>query len=122
MGLPDHTPKTANAWIAPCHLLNIITRAVPDHLRGYRGRFLSEVIPGVFVGRTSKVVAKRLWDRSATAVSGGAMALLLANPQMEQGFELRTAGENPPVITDPDGLQLPTKTITEYPQTDTRSL
>lgn len=84
----------------------IVTRAVPDHLRGYLGRFLSEVVPGVFVGRTTRVVAERLWDRATTALGAGNMAFIVTDNSMEQGYSFRTAGPNPPSVVDLDGFQL----------------
>lgn len=84
----------------------IITRAVPDHLRGYLGRFLTELIPGVFVGRTTPSVAERLWDRTTTDLGSGSMALVLTDASMEQGFSFRTAGTDPPTVVDLDGFQL----------------
>lgn len=84
----------------------VITRAVPDHLRGYVGRFLTEVVPGVFVGRTSRTVADRIWERITLAVADGATALVMTDPTREQGYEIRTAGAEPPSIQELDGLQL----------------
>ncbi|RNL59205.1 type I-E CRISPR-associated endoribonuclease Cas2e [Arthrobacter oryzae] len=84
----------------------VITRAVPDHLRGYIGRFLTEIVPGVFVGRTSSTVADRIWERTATAVADGATAIVITDPSTEQGYRFRTAGTNPPQVTELDGLQL----------------
>ncbi len=91
----------------------IITRAVPDHLRGYLGRFLSEVVPGVFVGKTSRVVAERMWERTNEALSTGNMAMVLTDHTMEQGYSFRTAGPNPPAVVDLDGLQLIAANYTE---------
>ena len=83
-----------------------ITRAVPEHLRGYIGRFLTEVVPGVFVGRTSRTVAERIWERITVAIADGASALVLTDPTREQGYEIRTTGAEPPDILEMDGLQL----------------
>ncbi|MBE4719515.1 type I-E CRISPR-associated endoribonuclease Cas2e [Pseudarthrobacter sp. AB1] len=84
----------------------VVTRAVPDHLRGYIGRFLTEVVPGVFVGRTSRAVADRIWERTSLAVEDGASAIVLTDASREQGYEIRTAGSEPPNILDVDGLHL----------------
>lgn len=84
----------------------IVTRAIPEHLRGYLGRFLSEVVPGVFVGKTSRVVAERLWGRVTDALLVGSMAMILTDPKMEQGYSFRTAGATAPTVVDLDGLQL----------------
>lgn len=84
----------------------IITRSVPDHLRGYLGRFLSEVVPGVFAGRTSSVVADRLWHRTTEDLSVGSMAMVMTDSTVEQGYLFRTAGENAPRVTELDGLHL----------------
>lgn len=84
----------------------IITKAVPDHLRGYLGRFLSEVVPGVFAGRTTPSVADRLWTRTTHGLDNGAMAMIVTDPNQEQGYSFRTAGTDPPEVIDLDGLQL----------------
>lgn len=84
----------------------IITKAVPDHLRGYLGRFLAEVVPGVFAGKTTRVVADRLWARTTAGLNTGAMAMIVTDPDREQGYSFRTAGTDPPAVVDLDGLQL----------------
>lgn len=84
----------------------IITRAVPDHLRGYLGRFLSEIVPGVFAGRTTPNISDRLWERTTKDLPNGAMAMVVTDATLEQGFFIRVAGADAPEAIDLDGLQL----------------
>lgn len=84
----------------------IVARAVPDHLRGYLGRFLSEVVPGVFVGRTTSSVSDRLWERTTKELATGAMTMVITDSIREQGYSIRVAGTDPPEAIDLDGLQL----------------
>ncbi|QIK63601.1 type I-E CRISPR-associated endoribonuclease Cas2 [Leucobacter viscericola] len=84
----------------------LVAKAVPEHLRGYFGRFLTEVVPGVFAGRTSRVVAERLWKRASEVLVTGNMALVVTDNTLEQGYSFLTAGPNPPAVVDLDGLQL----------------
>ncbi|WP_369598861.1 type I-E CRISPR-associated endoribonuclease Cas2e [Arthrobacter sp.] len=92
----------------------IIARAVPDHLRGYLGRFLSEVVPGVFVGRTSPTVAERMWERTSKDLKTGSMAMVITDQNMEQGYSFRTAGTDPPEVINLDGLQLIATRYTQH--------
>ncbi len=83
----------------------IVTENAPPALRGELTRWLLEVKPGVFVGRTSASVREKLWEkvRNDTAASG---ALLLYSSDTEQGFRIELHGDPKRTVVDLDGIQL----------------
>lgn len=83
----------------------LATTAVPDHLRGALTRWLLEVTPALYVGTVSARVRDELWA-SATACVGNGTAVLAYPSDNEQGFELRTAGQQRRNPLDFDGLTL----------------
>ncbi|MEU0617833.1 type I-E CRISPR-associated endoribonuclease Cas2e [Streptomyces albogriseolus] len=83
----------------------LATTAVPDHLRGALTRWLLEVTPELYVGTVSARVRDELWA-SATACVGNGTAVLAYPSDNEQGFELRTAGQQRRSPLDFDGLTL----------------
>ncbi len=50
--------------------------AIPEHLRGYLERFLSEVRTGLFVGRASAKVAEQLFEVASTYAGDGDVVLV----------------------------------------------
>jgi CRISPR-associated protein (Cas_Cas2CT1978) len=62
-------------------------------------------VPGVFVGRTTPAVADRLWARTSGGLDSGAMAMIVTDPNREQGYAFRMAGIDPPKVADLDGLR-----------------
>lgn len=90
-------------------LIVMCTTNIPEHLRGYVGRFLSEARPGVYVGTTSRRVAADLWDRVTSALKDGDALMITPSTQHEQGYQLHVAGQNSPRIVSLDGLQLISK-------------
>jgi CRISPR-associated protein Cas2 len=83
----------------------LATTAVPDHLRGALTRWLLEVTPELYVGTVSARVRDELWT-SVTACVGNGTAVLAYPSDNEQGFELRTAGQQRRTPHDFDGLTL----------------
>ncbi|MFI1377254.1 type I-E CRISPR-associated endoribonuclease Cas2e [Streptomyces longwoodensis] len=83
----------------------VATTAVPGHLRGALTRWLLEVTPELYVGTVSARVREELWT-SVTACVGNGTAVLVYPGDNEQGFELRTAGEQRRSPLDFDGLTL----------------
>lgn len=83
--------------------------AVPDHLRGYISRFLPEVSVGIFVGNVSARVRDNLWDRcTQAAATVGSATLIASERKNEQGFTVRTCGQQSREIVDMDGMLLAT--------------
>lgn len=84
----------------------IVAQAIPSHVRGYLGRFLVEVAPGIFTGRLSPVVADRLWARISTDLECGSMTIVTTSRSTEQGYRFRSCGPSDYQIVDLDGLSL----------------
>lgn len=80
--------------------------AVPEHLRGYLSRFLSEVAVGLYVGNVSKKVRENLWERCTLAAKEGSFTMITSDRQAEQGFTVRSIGEQSRPILDFDGVLL----------------
>ncbi|MFD7450573.1 type I-E CRISPR-associated endoribonuclease Cas2e [Kitasatospora sp. NPDC059827] len=79
--------------------------AVPDHVRGALTRWLIEVTPHLYVGTISAKVREELWQAVSGCIGAG-VAVLVHPAANEQGFELRTAGEQRRKPIDFDGLTL----------------
>lgn len=80
--------------------------AVPEHLRGYISRFLSEVAVGLYVGNVSKRVRENLWERCALAAQEGSFTMITSDRSTEQGFTVKTIGPQSRPTIDLDGLLL----------------
>ncbi|MFJ4592112.1 MULTISPECIES: type I-E CRISPR-associated endoribonuclease Cas2e [unclassified Kitasatospora] len=79
--------------------------AVPDHVRGALTRWLLEVTPQLYVGTISAKVREELWQAVSGCIGTG-VAVLVHPAANEQGFELRTAGEQRRKPVDFDGMTL----------------
>ncbi|ARF83204.1 type I-E CRISPR-associated endoribonuclease Cas2e [Kitasatospora aureofaciens] len=79
--------------------------AVPDHVRGALTRWLLEVTPQLYVGTISAKVRDELWHAVSECIGSG-VAVLVHPASNEQGFVLRTAGEQRRKPVDFDGLTL----------------
>lgn len=84
----------------------IVTSAVPEHVRGYLGRFMIEPRPGVFVGNISPKVASGIWRRCVDAVGTGNAIMVTSDPSRETGFSMQAAGLTDRRICDEDGFEL----------------
>lgn len=80
--------------------------AIPDHLRGYLSRFLSEVTTGLYVGVVSARVRDNLWERAVSAAGSGSLTLVYNDAAREQGFALRSTGTGSRPVLDLDGMLL----------------
>ena len=84
----------------------VVTSAVPEHVRGYVGRFMLEPRPGVFVGNVSPRVASGIWRRCVEAAALGSVVMVTSDPSREAGYSVRTTGLTDRRICDEDGLEL----------------
>ncbi|MDK6907083.1 type I-E CRISPR-associated endoribonuclease Cas2e [Actinotignum timonense] len=78
--------------------------AIPDHLRGYLSRFLSEVTTGLYVGVVSARVRDNLWQSAVSAAGSGSLTLIYNDAAREQGFALRSTGTGSRPVLDLDGM------------------
>jgi CRISPR-associated protein Cas2 len=81
--------------------------AVPDHLRGYLSRFLQEVRTGLYVGVATPPVIDQMWDRTCETAQTGTATLVLSDPTLETGFDIRLHRVTTHRIADIDGIRLP---------------
>ncbi len=79
---------------------------VPPRLRGGLTRWLTEIGPGVFVGRVSSLVRDQLWELIITEAAATGRAVLVNRAANEQGYEIRMHGDSKRRVVDVDGLQL----------------
>ncbi|MDJ1130579.1 type I-E CRISPR-associated endoribonuclease Cas2e [Streptomyces iconiensis] len=83
----------------------LATTAVPDHVRGALTRWMTEPMPGLYVGTLSARVRDELWSVVHASIGTGA-AVLIHPEANEQGFALHTAGERRRIPIDFDGITL----------------
>lgn len=83
----------------------VVLIAAPEGLRGHLTRWMVEVNAGVFVGNPSKRVRDGLWDVLAERIRDG-QAVMVEPASNEQGWSVRTAGEDRWYPVDYDGLIL----------------
>lgn len=82
----------------------LVLTACPAGLRGHLTRWLLEVSPGVFVGRTSARVRDVLWDQVEELCKDG-RAILVYSARNEQGLAFRVHHHDWEVV-DHEGLEL----------------
>ena len=83
----------------------LVLTAVKPGLRGELSKWMIEPRAGVFVGHVSSRIRDRLWEKIIGAMDDGA-ALMVYSARTEQGFALRSYGDNRRVPVDYDGLTL----------------
>ena len=84
----------------------VVTSAVPEHTRGYLGRFMLEPRPGVFVGNVSPRVAAGIWRMCVEAAGTGSVVMVTSDPSRETGYSVQATGLTDRRICDEDGLEL----------------
>ncbi|MFI0218822.1 type I-E CRISPR-associated endoribonuclease Cas2e [Streptomyces lydicus] len=83
----------------------VVLVAAPPGLRGHLTRWFIEVAPGVFVGSPNARIRDGLWKVLGDRISDG-QAVMIEPARTEQGWVVRTAGQNRWIPTDFDGLTL----------------
>lgn len=79
---------------------------VPPRLRGGLTRWLTEIGPGIYVGRVSALVRDQLWDQIIEESAETGRAVMVNRTNNEQGYEIRMHGDSNRRLVDIDGLQL----------------
>lgn len=85
-------------------MLVLTVTAVPTGLRGDLTKWLTEVSPGVFVGRPSARIRDLLWERTVELCRDG-KAILVYAVDNEQGLEFRVHRHDWQPV-DMDGVSL----------------
>ena len=83
----------------------IVLIAAAEGLRGHLTRWMIEVAAGVFVGNPSARVRDRVWAVLIDRIAAG-QAIMVEPASNEQGWTVRTAGQDRWYPVDYDGLIL----------------
>lgn len=83
----------------------MILERVTAGLRGEMTRWMIEPKTGVFTGNMSAMVRDKLWERAQKSAGDGA-GIMIYSSNNEQGFTIRTFGDNSREIIDMEGLWL----------------
>lgn len=83
----------------------MILERVPPGLRGELSRWMLEPRAGTFVGSVSAMVRDKLWEKAQKSAAGGA-GILLHSGNTEQGFKVKTFGDNTREMVNMEGLWL----------------
>jgi CRISPR-associated protein Cas2 len=86
-------------------MVALILERVPPGLRGEISRWMIEPKAGVFVGKLSAAVRDRLWEKAEKSAGEGA-GMMIQTSNTEQGFDIRTFGDNSRSIVNMEGLWL----------------
>lgn len=89
----------------------LVLTAVPPGLRGHLTRWLLEVAPGVFVGRTTARVRQELWSRVLRYVGEKGRAVIVYPAHTEQGLAFEITGGGWATV-DSDGVTLIRRSLT----------
>ncbi|WP_018297193.1 type I-E CRISPR-associated endoribonuclease Cas2e [Corynebacterium lubricantis] len=85
-------------------MIVLVITACPAGLRGDLTKWLTEIAPGVFVGRPGARIRELIWEHTVALCKDG-KALLVQSSDNEQGMEIRTH-KHDWEPTDFDGLTL----------------
>lgn len=83
----------------------IAVNRAPPRLRGRLAVWLLEVRAGVYVGRYSARVRKRIWKQVCAEIGDGDAVICWTAPQ-DQGFDFDTVGTNRRMPLEIDGMKL----------------
>lgn len=92
--------------IRPMAAITVIhVQAVPEALRGTLSRWMLEPIAGTFVGPLPARVRDHVW-KMVTRNHDTGSSVMIHPADNEQGFAMRTCGENRRSTIDFDGINL----------------
>ncbi|WP_331743895.1 type I-E CRISPR-associated endoribonuclease Cas2e (plasmid) [Streptomyces sp. NBC_00873] len=83
----------------------VILISAPPGLRGHLTRWFVEAAPGIYVGTPNTRIRDRLWTLLAERIHNG-QAIMIEPAPTEQGWSVRTAGQDRWTPADFDGLTL----------------
>jgi CRISPR-associated protein Cas2 len=86
-------------------MMVVVLSNAPPRLRGRLAAWLVEVRAGVYVGDYSARTREMIWDQVLAGLDGGDAVMVWKAPT-DQGYDVRTAGQNRRVPVDFDGLKL----------------
>ncbi|MFJ3642879.1 type I-E CRISPR-associated endoribonuclease Cas2e [Streptomyces sp. NPDC090108] len=83
----------------------VILISAPPGLRGHLTRWFVEAAPGIYVGTPNTRIRDGLWPLVAERIRDG-QAIMIEPAPTEQGWTVRTAGQDRWTPVDFDGLTL----------------
>ena len=84
----------------------IVLRAAPPRLRGRLSLWFLEIRAGVYVGKVSRRVRDRVWNRVKYEIAAdGGNAVMMWSTNNEAGYSFETFGDNRRHPVDFDGVQ-----------------
>lgn len=83
----------------------VVLIAAPPGLRGHLTRWFVEVAPGTYVGTPNRRIRDKLWTVLSERIRNG-QAVMIEPAATEQGWAVRTAGQDRWTPVDFDGLTL----------------
>lgn len=86
-------------------MVTIVLTACPAGLRGHLTRWLTEIGPGVFVGRVNARLREELWALVEELAKDGRAIMTFSTRETEQGFDFYVHRHNWEVV-DLDGLDV----------------
>lgn len=84
--------------------MTIVLTACPAGLRGHLTRWLTEISPGVFVGRVNARLRDELWKLVVELAKDGRAIMTFSTRETEQGYDFRVHRHDWS-IEDIDGLK-----------------
>ncbi|GAB3752728.1 hypothetical protein GCM10027591_00790 [Zhihengliuella somnathii] len=99
-------------------MMVLVLTAAPPGLRGDLTKWLLEISPGVFVGKVSRRIREKLWERTVALCSTGRALMVYSTPG-EQGLSFEAHGHDwhP---TDLDGVTVMKRPTAKLPSTQRR--
>jgi len=92
----------------------IVTRNVPDRIRGFLASSLLEIGPGIYTGaRVTVAVRKRIWSVLEDWFSGrdGSIVMVWSDASVPGGQSVRILGAPPIDLVEVDGTVLACKSL-----------
>jgi CRISPR-associated endoribonuclease Cas2 subtype I-E len=86
----------------------LVVHTIPEHLRGYIGRILTQPATSVYVGIVSHKVADELWQAVCAARDAG-YVIMVRSSDSECGYTLQAEGVSPIQLADFDDWILPVR-------------
>jgi len=81
-----------------------VVDSVPQRLRGMLARYCLEIRAGLFVGKIDARLREKLWGHIEHHVSKSGAAVVMWRESSEQGFAMRSIGDDRRMPVFRDGL------------------
>jgi CRISPR-associated protein Cas2 len=86
----------------------IYASAIPEHLRGYTSRHLSQVAANLYIGHLTPVLADAIWGNLCKhSDDDSELTMIRSDNSSETGYRIEHHGSSRYRAVDLDGIQLP---------------